>query len=468
MKHLKRNLRGALIALLGLFLLLTGYFYYNLFLYSDRWFSDPNNTRVRVDMVNPEIIPGSIMDRNQTILVETKTKSERNNDVVYYRDYHKNSKYAAHVVGSKQYGIGAEVLYIRYLLGYDNNLFERIYQKAFLDQEQGNNVILTIDIRLQKFISNAMGNEKGSIVLMNPKTGEILAMVSKPSFDPSDKGEELEEESLFNKAAFGQYTPGSIMKVVTAAAALESVEGIHDYVIDCKGSTEVNGVIVNCYGEEAHGEVNLSRAMEVSCNAYFAQVSLDVGWNQLKKTGEAFGFNKDFLFSDLKTSKSQLPITSQTDAEELAWSGVGQGRVLVTPIHMAMIASTIANGGAIPEPRLIYGIQTRTGKVRMHNSNNLNSPISPETAQALSNMMVGVVENGTGFRAQSTGMLTAGKTGTAEVGSGKQPHAWFIGFAPAEKPTLAVSVVLENAGTGGRNAAPLAGKILREAASLGY
>ena len=114
------------------------------------------------------------------------------------------------------------------------------------------------------------------------------------------------------------------MKVVTAAAALESVEGIHDYVIDCKGSTEVNGVIVNCYGEEAHGEVNLSRAMEVSCNAYFAQVSLDVGWNQLKKTGEAFGFNKDFLFSDLKTSKSQLPITSQTDAEELAWSGVGQ------------------------------------------------------------------------------------------------------------------------------------------------
>jgi peptidoglycan glycosyltransferase len=196
MKHLKRNLRGALIALLGLFLLLTGYFYYNLFLYSDRWFSDPNNTRVRVDMVNPEIIPGSIMDRNQTILVETKTKSERNNDVVYYRDYHKNSKYAAHVVGSKQYGIGAEVLYIRYLLGYDNNLFERIYQKAFLDQEQGNNVILTIDIRLQKFISNAMGNEKGSIVLMNPKTGEILAMVSKPSFDPSDKGEELEEESL--------------------------------------------------------------------------------------------------------------------------------------------------------------------------------------------------------------------------------------------------------------------------------
>lgn len=468
MKHLKRNLRGALIVLLGLFLLLTVYFYYNLSLYSDRWFSDPNNARVRVDMVNPEIIPGSIMDRNQTVLVETKSKTGKDDAVTYYRNYHKDSKYAAHVVGSKQYGIGAEVLYIRYLLGYDNNLFERIYQKAFLDQEQGNNVILTIDIKLQKFISNAMGKKKGSVVLMNPQTGEILALVSQPSFDPSEITEELEEESLFNKAAYGQYPPGSIMKVVTAAAALESMEGINDYVIDCKGSTEIDGVVVNCYGEEAHGEVNLSRAMEVSCNAYFAQISLDMDWKQLKKTGEAFGFNKDFLFSDIKTTKSRLPITRQTDAEELAWSGIGQGRVLVTPLHMAMIASTIANGGTMPEPRLIYGIETRTGRIRLQNSNDLTSPISPETAQAISNMMVDVVENGTGHRAQSTGMLTAGKTGTAEVGSEKQPHAWFIGFAPAEKPTLAIAVILENAGTGGRNAAPLAGKILREAAKLGY
>ena len=118
MKHLKRNIRGALITLLGLFLLLTVYFYYNLFLYSDRWFSDPNNVRVKVDMVNPQIIPGSIMDRNQTILVETKSMVEKDKTITYYRNYHKDSKYAAHVVGSKQYGIGAEALYIRYLLGY--------------------------------------------------------------------------------------------------------------------------------------------------------------------------------------------------------------------------------------------------------------------------------------------------------------------------------------------------------------
>lgn len=465
--HLKRNIRRALIILLVLFLLLTVYFYYNLSLYSERWFSNPNNTRVRVDMVNPEIIPGSIMDRNQNVLVDTKT-STKDGTTTYYRDYHKNSKYAAHVVGSKQFGIGGEALYIRYLLGYDNNLFERIYQKAFLDQEVGNNVILTIDMDLQKYISESMGKSKGSVVLMNPQTGEILAMVSQPSFNPSSVNEEPEDESLVNRASYGMYPPGSIMKIVTAAAALEAKEDVGNYTLECKGKTDIGGVSITCYGEKAHGEVNLSKAMEVSCNAYFAQLAHDVGWKQLKKTGEAFGFNEDFLFSDIRTSKSQLPISRRTSLEELAWSSVGQGKVSVTPLHMAMLASTIANGGIMQEPRLIYGIERRTGRTELQRSSKLATPISAEIAETLGKMMIDVVENGTGSKAKSKAMLVAGKTGTAEVASDQNPHAWFIGFAPADKPTLAIAVILENAGTGSGNAAPLAGKILREANKLGY
>ncbi|HHY81100.1 MAG TPA: penicillin-binding protein 2 [Clostridiales bacterium] len=468
MKYLKRNIRSALIVLLGLFVILTVYFYYNLFLYSDRWFSDPNNTRVKVDMTNPSIIPGSISDRNGKVLVETRSYKNDNGALTYYRSYHKDSRYAAHVIGSKKYGIGAEALYVRYLLGYDNNLFERIYQKAFLDQEVGNDVILTIDMRLQKFISQAMGKSKGSVVLMNPNSGEILALVSQPSFNPSADNEDPADESLLNKASYGRFTPGSIMKVITAAAALESMENLNDYVVECKGSTEINGFIIKCYDGEAHGQVNLSRAMEVSCNAYFAQLSLDVGWKQLKKTAEKFGFNKDFLFSDIKTSKSELPINHKTDAEELAWSGIGQGKVLVTPLHMALVASAIANKGIMPEPRLIYGIQPRSGKIRLQGHSKLADATTPEIAQTLTNMMVNVVENGTGSRARTKGMLIAGKTGTAEVGSDKNPHAWFIGFAPADHPTLAIAVILENSGTGGSKAAPLAGSILREAARLGY
>ncbi|HCS72790.1 MAG TPA: penicillin-binding protein A [Clostridiales bacterium] len=468
MKHLKRNIGRAFLILLGLFVLLTVYFSYNLSLYSERWFSNPNNTRLKVDTANPEIIPGSIMDRNRNVLVETKTSTAQDGTVTYYRDYHKDSKYAAHVVGSKQYGIGGEALFIRYLLGYDNNLFERIYQKAFLDQELGNNVILTIDIELQKYISDSMGNAKGSVVVMNPQNGEILALVSQPSFNPSDTNEEPEEESLINRASYGKYPPGSIIKIVTAAAALETMDEIGDYTVRCTGKIDIDGIIVSCYGDEAHGEVNLSKAMELSCNAYFAQLAQNIGWKQLKKTAEAFGFNKDFLFSDIKTSKSQFPISRLTDVEELVWSAVGQAKVSVTPLHMVMLASAIANGGNMTEPRLIYGIELRTGRVKLQNKSTLTSPISAETSKTLTNIMIGVVENGTGYRAKSTGMLTAGKTGTAEVAADQKPHAWFIGFAPADEPSLAIAVILENAGTGGRYAAPLAGKVLRNAKKLGY
>jgi len=419
-------------------------------------------------MTNPQIIPGSILDRNQAKLVDTKSIIEKDGTVTYYRHYYDDSKYAAHIVGSRQYGIGAEVLYIKYLLGYDNNLFERIYQKAFLDQEQGNNVILSIDIQLQKYIVKAMGNEKGSVVLMRPQTGEILAMVSQPSFNPSNTDEEPTEGSLLNKASQGLYPPGSIMKVITAAAALESVEDIHDYIVNCKGVTDVNGVTISCYDGEAHGKVNLSRAMEVSCNAYFADIVQKIGWKQFKKTAEAFGFNKDYIFSDIKTIKSQLPINRNTSMEELSWSSVGQARVLASPLHMTLIASAIANEGKMPEPKLIYGIQTRTGKIHFQKSKVLSVPIASETARLLSNMMVGVVENGTGYRAQTKGLSIAGKTGTAEINSEKRPHAWFVGFAPADNPTLAITVILENSGTGGSKAAPLAAEILREASRLGY
>jgi len=468
MNYLKRNIKSTLFVLLSLFMLLAVYFYYNLFLYSERWFSNPNNTRVKVDMTNPSIIPGSITDRNGNVLVETKSARNKDGTLTYYRNYRKNSRYAAHVVGSKKYGIGAEALYIRYLLGYDNNLFERIYQKAFLDQEVGNDVILTIDIELQKYISQVMGSSKGSVVLMNPKTGEILAMVSQPSFNPTDDDEEPANESLLNKASYGRYTPGSIMKVVTAAAALESMDNLEDYVVECKGTTEINGITIKCSGNEAHGKVDLSRAMEVSCNAYFAKLTQDIGWKQFRKIAEKFGFNKDFLFSDIKTAKSELPVNQKTDAEELAWSGIGQGKVMVTPLHMALIASSIANDGKMPEPRLIYGIKTRTDRVKLQGHSTLAEPVTEDIAQELTNMMISVVENGTGSSARTKGMLIAGKTGTAEVGSDKNPHAWFIGFAPADDPSLAIAVILENAGSGGKKAAPLAGKILRKAESMGY
>lgn len=294
-------------------------------------------------------------------------------------------------------------------------------------------------------------------------------MVSKPSFNPARDMEELQDESLLNKGSFGRYPPGSVMKVVTAAAALESIENIEEYTVECNGSTEIGGVKINCYGQEAHGKIKLRQAMEISCNAYFAQLSLDLGWKALRQISEDFGFNKDFLFPDIKIIKSILPLTRNTDNEELTWSSIGQGKVLATPLHMALIASSVANEGAMPEPRLIHAVQDRKGNIHLQPQKKaLSYPITSETAKALTNIMVSTVENGTGNRARIPGMLIAGKTGTAEITEEQAPHAWFIGFAPADKPSLAIAIILENAGTGGGKAAPLAGEILKEAARLGY
>lgn len=468
MKHLRRNIRGSMMLIIGLYIVLIGYFCYTLFMYGERWFSDPSNTRVRMDDANPRILPGKILDRRETILAETLS-AKTGEEIFYFRQYHPDSHYAAHVIGSKKYAIGGEVHFIRYLLGYDNHLFERIYQKAFLPQEVGNDVILTIDMRLQKMVGDALGKSVGSVVVINPKNGEILALVSHPAFVPDQEEATLKKDSLYNKATFGRYPPGSILKIVTAAAALEHLDDIHDRTVNCTGHTVVSGVPIRCYQGEAHGVVGLKKAMQVSCNAFFADLAISVGWKELLRTSQSFGFNEEFLFTDMKVTRSAMPLSRNTSHEELAWSGVGQGKVLVTPLHMAMIAAAVANEGVIMEPRLIRGIRLRNGRIKpIGHGNRLLTPMDLNTTKTIKAMMEAVVEGGTGKGAQIPGVSVGGKTGTAELVKEEMPHAWFIGFAPTDNPTLAIAVLLEKGGSGGAQAAPLAGRILAEAIKLGY
>lgn len=469
MNRIRRNMRGCLFVMLFLYLMLLVYFAYTLFMYSDRWFADPGNTRVRVDMTNPRIIPGKIYDRNMLTLVETVTKNDGNGNLFFYRKYHELSRHAAHVIGNRQLGIGAETRFVKYLLGYDNSLLERIYQKAFLNREQGNNVILTIDMALQRHADEALGDKSGSIVIMNPKNGEILAMVSHPDFDPSNPDGDIKDESLVNKAVYGKYPPGSIMKLITAAAAISHLEGAEGLTLECRGRTYIDGIIITCYGEQAHGFVDMNKAMEVSCNAYFAKLAISLGWKDLRETAEQFGFNRDFIFEEVITTKSMFPTGRSKTTEELAWTGVGQDEVLVSPLHMTLIASTIANDGKMPEPRLIHGIQRRNGSIIYKSgSKTALKPISPEIAHALKDMMINAVEKGTGRRANRQGLKIAGKTGTAEVSKSSLPHAWFVGFAPADDPSIAIAVIIEKGGSGGSEAAPIAGDLIAQAVRLGY
>ncbi len=479
MEKIKRNTVVVLIFLIGLYLALIGYFCYAVLFYGNRWFSDSYNTRVKLDAKQPQIIPGDILDRNGDKLAWTEKKTVKNretgkNEDYYTRTYYSKASSVAHVVGfhNSEYGrMGVEAFHIYYLMGYNNSLIERIYQKAFLPQERGNDVVLTVDRRLQEYISGLVSarKKKSSVVLLNPKTGEILAMVSYPTFDPNNI-DKVKDDNLVNRATQGLFSPGSIFKLVTAASALENIEDIQQKKFECKGKITIDGQGVQCYQGKAHGELDIHQALSLSCNTFFAELGVELGWKKLLNTGKRFGFNDDFLFEDIKVTPSSLPINYRVQDQELAWSAVGQGKVLVTPLHMAMLAASIGNDGIMMEPKLVYRVIGRNNNIQKQLQPKVYKTVmSHEDAQILQQMMETVVSQGTGKNAQSKKVKIAGKTGTAETGTSNL--AWFIGFAPADDPTLAIAVLIEDLGkgeTGGSEAAPIARKIIEKAVDLGY
>lgn len=486
MKNMQRNIKRGLGLLLILFLLLEVYLCYAIFFYGDRWFSNSYNSRVRLDSWQPKIIPGDILDRNGNVLATTKERIDKNPETgeeqnYYYRSYCNGSKKAksiAHVVGfhdSKLGRSGVEAFHIRYLMGYNNSFFERIYQKALLPQERGNDIVLTIDFELQQYIDDVMGQYKGSVVVMDADSGEILAMVSHPTYNPNQLDGKLEGDALYNRATEGLYPPGSVFKIVTAVSALDNLEGVMEREFQCNGSIDIDGETIPCFNREKHGNINLNEAMIHSCNTIFAGLGVELGRDNLIKTAESFGFNQDFLFRDLKVSTSKISLKSKESNGKLGWTSIGQGDVLVTPLHMAMISAAIANNGVMMEPRLLKQVIGRDDKILEDFEPRFFKRItSSENAKIIQNMLKAVVEEGTGKNANIGGISIAGKTGTAEKqdenGSWKN-NAWFVGFAPADEPRLSIAVVLENmpeGQTGGVAAAPLAAKIIKKAVELGY
>ena len=256
---------------------------------------------------------------------------------------------------------------------------------------------------------------------------------------------------------------------------MENLENVLEETFDCRGTTEIGTQNISCYGGEAHGQVDLAQAMALSCNGDFARLGVEVGRAKLLKTGEAFGFNQDFIFPDLKLVASRLPLKPGVSKEKLALTSIGQGDVQVTPLHMAMVASAVANRGIMMEPKLVYQVVGRNGKVQKAlESRVYRKSMSEEVSQTIHDMMKDVVSEGTGKAAAIKGKQVAGKTGTAEIvdeDSGTRNNAWFIGFVSDSKSKVAIALVLEDmpsGQTGGKAAAPLAGKILKKAVDLGY
>lgn len=408
-----------------------------------------------------EVLRGTITDRRGEVLARTEGPGKR----VYPQGYA-----AAPVVGylSRRYGrTGCEAAMDYYLLGLNPELrLQNMLRRLKGEVPRGNDVRLTLDAELQAHAMNLLRGRRGAAVVLDPRTGEVLAMASQPSFDPAAVDERWPELSadpaapLVNRVTDGAYPPGSLMKLITAAAALETGKLAQDEVFSCAGHIVVDGF--DLHDTAAHGRVDLGRALAVSCNTTFAELGLRVGPEGLFRAAQAFGFGRASGL-ELPERGASLPAPEGMARPEVAATAIGQGRTLVSPLRMALVAAAFARDGVIMQPHLLVAVTDPEGRSVFTSVPRVwLTATTPQVAAAVRNGMVAAVRGGTARQAALPGVTVAGKTGSAQNPQGA-PHAWFVGFAPAEAPRVVVAVIVENGGAGGTVAAPLGRELLKQA-----
>lgn len=456
------RLGWALVIALGL---VAASFCYWQVLVSERIAADARNPRYAARGLN--VARGGIYDRNGEVIAHSQGPGTS-------RQYVQMPSLGP-TIGymSKRYGLaGLEAGYNWELSGGNQGkTLAGWWKTAALGQiVEGYELTTTLDLRLQRVAERALAGKKGAVVALQPQTGEILVLASSPGFVSGNVDvtwSALVEDAsspLLNRPVMGLYPPGSAFKPLILASALESgVIGFGD-VFEDAGSIVVDGHRIENAGGKAYGTLDLASALAVSSNVVFVQIGQKLGEENLRSYARQFGIGMDVqLGIPHKTGRLASRSMSKT---ELAEESMGQGQLLVTPLEMALLVSCIANGGGLPEPILVKAIRDQAGNLlQFHRPRLLEHPISRRTAAFVRDAMVQVVEWGTGTRAAIPAVPVAGKTGTAENPHGRS-HGWFIGFAPAYKPEIAIAVVVENGGSGGVVAAPIARQVIEAAVGV--
>lgn len=461
MNNMKRSARRVFWLLALCFFLLLGYLGKLALVDRETISANSYNIRMRTDMEG--IQRGDILDRDGEVLA-TSIQQE---DGSYLRQYER-ARMAAHITGYSSVGkTGVEAAANFELMTPYRELLQRIEGLLSGTDPKGNDVVLTIDMDIQSIAGDLLGSAKGAIVVMEPSTGRVLAMQAYPDFDPNTVSADWdyliadEDSPLVNRATQGLYPPGSTFKTITALAAMEYYPDWQSFTYTCTGEETFENKVIHCYNNKAHGTVDMAGALAASCNCYFAALAEEIGAENLSKEMKACGITADYGF-DLAYSSSIMHLDKDSTESELVETAIGQGKTSVSPLYMAMLISAIANDGVMMEPYIIDHVQYyngETGKTTVPNK--LMDICTAEEAAVLQEMLIGVVENGTGTAAQISGVTVAGKTGTAENATGKD-HSWFIGYAPAEDPQVSIAVIIENSEAYG-SATPVAGKVLKAA-----
>ncbi len=410
-------------------------------------------------------------------------------ELKWLRTYPQGELYA-HLTGyySFTYGAGGGVEGAENALlsGSSDKLFYRRVSDILTGKDQtGASLELTINAKAQAAAEKALGDQRGAVVALDPSTGEVLALVSHPSYDPSvlsshdtdavvkawkDLNADPNRPMVDRAIAGNLYPPGSTFKIVTAAAALESGKFTEESQIPGPAVLKLPQTTVSLPNDDRQpcgpdNKVTLKRALEISCNTAFGWLGMELGAGDFRAQAAKFGIG-DRLAIPMTVTPSSVP--SELNEPQLAQSAIGQYDVRVTPLQVAMISAAVANRGVVMKPHLVRKVTSSDLEVLDETpTQQLSQAISQDTASALTRMMQGVVEDGTGTAAQISGVDVAGKTGTAQHAVGKAPHAWFTGFAPAVDAKVAVAVVVEDGGNagneaaGGRVAAPIAKAVMR-------
>lgn len=411
-----------------------------------QWASFPSNQAVYTGGI---LKVGKIYDRNG-ITLSVMVDGQR-----HYADEAAIRKSTLHAVGDKagNIGTGALVSFASELMGY--NIITGTYSRT----GEGKALYLTIDATLNEAAYKALDGKKGAVGVMNYETGEILCMVSSPTFDPVnvpdlDNGDEQYEGVYINRFLSSAYTPGSTFKLVTLAAAIEKIPDIYDRVFTCEGSLNVGGDTVKC--SSTHGDLSIEDALAVSCNSAFAQLALELGPDTLEAYADRFQLTQSVTVNGLQTAVGNFT-QAKPDTADLAWSGIGQYNDTVCPANMLRFVGAIANGGDAVDMSLIRdrGISglIPPGSERF---------MSKSTAEKIATMMNYNVYKTYGEKS-FPGLELYAKSGTAEVGGGKSPNAWFVGFITNDEYPLAFVVVVENGGGGSKTAGPVANAVMQAA-----
>jgi peptidoglycan glycosyltransferase len=424
---------------------------------------------------------GRILDARGTVLADWEDGRRT------YRD-----RSMTNVIGyaSRRFGTaGLEQTYDAELIGLSSgspvaDMLRKFQRERFRPQS----LHLSIDARLQDLGAELLGDSRGAVVALEPSTGRVLAFVSMPTYDPNGLADPARDDEtmaallddptspLLDRPAQGRYVPGSAFKLVTAMAALEEGVITAKTTYPDQPAEEEDGYLVGGFRvRDGHhlftGDtvLDFDQAIEVSCNLYFAHTAVELGGGALREWADRAGFDAPIPF-ELPTVASKVtggaagPDGGFKDVVEVANAGYGQAEVLVTPLQMALVTAGVANGGVIMRPRLVDAVESADGSMGRFPTQSWLRIASPATVAVMRGAMVRAIEGEWGRRfageAKVPGVTTAGKTGTAELGPGQRPHAWFVGFAPADDPEIVVAVIVEHGGSAALRAAPLAGELM--------